>query len=1251
MERKQVSDTLALVGIGCRLPGGVRDVESFWKLLVDGRSGITEVPDDRWNADRYYHSNLSVPGRMATKWGGFVDQLKSFDAAFWGISRREAMRMDPQQRWLLETAWEALEDAGVAPSRLRGTKTGVFVGISSSDYGNLQLLDPSRIDVHTNTGGTVSVAANRVSYLFDFKGPSMAVDTACSSALVAVSLACRAIWSGECEAALAGGVNALITPNSSIGFSKATMLSPSGECYAFDKRANGYVRGEGAGVVYLKPLSQALEDKDPIYAVIRAARVNQDGHTSSMTVPGVESQSEMLRLAYNDAGIPARQVVYVEAHGTGTSVGDPIETTALGNVLSLGRPDGESCLIGSVKPNIGHLESASGIAGLIKAALVVDRDTVPPNRNFETPNPNIPFGKLQLKVATRLQPLPRPNGASPAVAVNSFGFGGTNAHAVLEPSPPRPSCHGPKRDNANRPLVLPISARDDVSLRDYAKAYRKSLEDESLDVSDFCYSAGARKEHHNERLAVMGHDAGGLRGRLDAWLRGSDSVEGVIAGRKNAEGGPLIFVFTGQGPQWWAMGRQLFEREPIVRQTIEEIDQIFKRISGWSLVKEMTKPEEQSNINQTAIAQPAIFALQIALTELWKSWGIRPDRVLGHSMGEVAAAHCAGIFSLRDAVLLIYHRSRLQDTTAGHGRMLATGLKPSQVRDAIGDCADQVELTAINSPDLVTLAGDTQPLETIAAKLEADGRFVRWLRVNYAFHTHQMDPIKDDLLDALADLQPRPSQIPFVSTVTGKAHPGERLDATYWWRNVRQPVLFGPAISNQVIAGGRRFLELGPHPALRSSIDACLAAQGAKGAVFHSLARNTDESLEMLANLAGLHIASAEVDWAAVNQSGGNFVRLPHYPWHYEEYWLDSGDLAFRTAPELHPLLGKRMTAAKPTWQFELDPRLFSYLADHRIWDSIVFPAAGYVEIGLAVIGELFPDEPYAVEKIEITKALFVSEDAVPEVQVVFDDGNKSFSVFSMSGEKGWELNARGRLILRLSEVSEPARLDLAEARSALADQIDHERYYAELHTRGYQFGPCFSEIQHIWRAPGESLADIVVPENVAEGARDYHFHPSVLDACFQAALGTWDDSAKTSASEFFYLPKSIRRIQLHQDKPHARVWAHARQQRDDGESIVSDILVYDDQGRRIADVLGFCVDRVKHKRASDDIENCLYQFNWEPQRLRGSGLEESCQLVCSSDIVADVQSATPSVYDEHSLGDYLHRFCPTHGANRSSVY
>ena len=546
---------LAITGIGCRLPGAVNDVESLWSLLREGRSGICEVPANRWNLERFYHTDVTIPGAMTSKWGGFLSNLDEFDAQFWGISPREAMRMDPQQRWLLEVSWEALEDAGVPPNSLRGKPVGVFIGIAGNDYGGLQMPNHGQSDMHTVSGCTLSIASNRISYLLDLRGPSLSVDTACSSALVAIWNACQSIWSGYCESALAGGVNAIIIPDATIGFSKASMLSPTGQCFAFDSRANGYVRGEGAGVLYIKPLARALADNDRIYAVIRAAATNQDGHTSSMAVPSIDAQALLLEEACRQAGVSPREVVYVEAHGTGTPVGDPIEASALGRVLGKGRPADQPCLIGSIKTNIGHLESASGAAGLIKAALVLHHNTIPPSRNFEQPNPNIPFEQLGLRVADQLQPLSHRDGHSPLVGVNSFGFGGANAHVILEQAPrlelpesaPRPA----------RPCLLPISARDEVSLRAAVESYRDFLARSEENLADICYTAGARREHHEHRLAIVGVDAAQMHHRLSGWLRSSEPVDGVIVGHAASPRSAPVFVYTGQGVQWWAMGRQL----------------------------------------------------------------------------------------------------------------------------------------------------------------------------------------------------------------------------------------------------------------------------------------------------------------------------------------------------------------------------------------------------------------------------------------------------------------------------------------------------------------------------------------------------------------------------------------------------------------------------------------------------------------------------------------------------------------------
>ncbi|MCM2370264.1 type I polyketide synthase [Aporhodopirellula aestuarii] len=1257
-ERNQLPsrEPLALVGVGCRFPGGANNVDSLWQLLVSGASAIGEVPPDRWHVDRYHHSDAESKGRMVTRRGGFVDRIKYFDAAFWGISPREAMRMDPQQRWLLETAWEACEDAGTPPSKMRGTNVGVFIGASGHDYASLQLNDLANLDVHTNTGGTLSIAANRISYMLDLKGPSIAVDTACSSALVAVALACRSIWSGECDTALAGGVNALITPNTSIGFSKASMLSPTGECFAFDSRADGYVRGEGAGIVLLKPLSRAIADHDRVYAVLRSAVVNQDGQTSSMTVPSVAGQSEMLRTAYRNAGIAPRDVAYVEAHGTGTPVGDPVEAEALGRVLSEGRGVDDVCWMGSIKTNIGHLESASGIAGLIKVALVLDRKQIPANRNFEIPNPSIPLDRYHLNVPTELRSLPSDGPVQPLASVNSFGFGGTNAHVVLQAAPKPTS---PQRDHAiaDRPFVLPISARDESSLREYVNQYRKRLKTFDGELADFCSSAGARKEHHEQRLTVVGRNTRELTRGLTKWLRQGEASDGIVCGRPSDRADQSVFVFTGQGSQWCGMGQRLIQREPIARETVEEIDELFQAQSGWSLLHEMFLPEGESNIQQTRVAQPAIFALQVALARLWASWGIHPTSVVGHSVGEVAAAWCAGIYSLSDAVSLIYHRSRLQNETGGAGRMLAAGVSPQEARKFIGSHGGRVQITAENSPSLVTIGGDIEPLELIAEKLEASGRFVRWLGLDYAFHTHQMEPIKDELLTSLAHLSPRPSRVPLISTVSGREQCGEQMDASYWWANVREPVRFESAMATLVAGGAQRFLEIGPHPSMRSSIDACVSNQNAVATILHSISRTTDDAVELATNLAKLHVDGAKVEWQSLNQGSGTFVPQPSYPWNYQEYWLDQGDTATRVDPPLHPLLGERLNVAKPTWQFHVDPHLFPYLNDHQIWDGIVFPAAGYAEIGLAIAAELYPGDSYAVEDLECEKALFVSETAVPIVQVVFEAETKSFTVYSSSGsdarsnasrgDVNWEVHAKGRLVSRPA-LPESHSIDLDELRNQFPAAIMHEDMYRDLRELGYGFGTDFSLIQTSWNdARGaklsnpESLSRIAVSDRVAGDAAQYCMHPAVLDACFQATHGTRYVSGHSEKSNCLYLPELIGRVQLHTRAIPNEFWAHAIQTGSVGTSVEYSVGVFDEHGKPLATISRFRVARVEQADAAADSSGRLYQFKWQPQRLYGVGNVGSANLPSTQDVVAAVSESIPNFYAEAGLSEYYNEFVP----------
>ncbi|HMB08389.1 MAG TPA: beta-ketoacyl synthase N-terminal-like domain-containing protein, partial [Isosphaeraceae bacterium] len=660
---------IAIIGIGCRFPGA-EGPEAFWELLKGGVDAIGAVPADRGDTEsERARSHASIPRR-----GGFLSRVDRFDADFFGIAPREAVGMDPQQRLLLEVAWEALEDAGLVPERLAGSPAGVFLGISTNDYGRLAGRGRRSGQDYLLTGNAASIAANRLSYLFDLRGPSLAIDTACSSSLVAVHLACQSLRRGEATLALAGGVNLILAPEIGANFAKAGFLAPDGRCKAFDAQADGYVRGEGVGVVVLKPLARALADGDPVYAVIRGGAVNQDGRSNGLTAPNRQAQEEVLRASYRQAGVAPGQVQYVEAHGTGTFLGDPIEAKALGAVLAEGRAAGAPCALGSAKTNIGHLEAAAGVAGLIKVALALKHRAIPPSLHFRAPNPHVPFDALPLRVATELAPWPEVDG--PALAgVSSFGFGGTNAHVVLEGAPAEPDLTK-SEEGTDEVRLLPLSARTPDALRALAGSYRGVLGHIPLD--DLAYSAGVRRSHHEHRLALVARSREDMLAQIDAFLRG-ESRPGLAVGRAPSGRRPgFAFVFSGQGGHYVGMGRTLLDREPVFRAALEACDRELQAIAGWSLLHELTTDERALRFHDTGVIQPVLFALQVALAALWKSWGIVPHAVVGHSLGEAAAAHVAGALSLPDALRVVIHRARLMRRVAGRGRTAAVALMPDE---------------------------------------------------------------------------------------------------------------------------------------------------------------------------------------------------------------------------------------------------------------------------------------------------------------------------------------------------------------------------------------------------------------------------------------------------------------------------------------------------------------------------------------------------------------------------------------------
>jgi acyl transferase domain-containing protein len=1233
---------VAIVGIGCRFPGGVRTPEEFWELLCNGVDAISEMPADRFDLDSLFDPDPGRAGKLYTRWGGFLDRVDEFDADFFGISPREARRIDPQQRLLLEVGWEALEDAGQPPDQLAGSGAGVFVGISTSDYGSLQFQPGNAhlIDAHAPAGGALCIAANRISYFLDLHGPSIAVDTACSSSLTALHLACQSITRGECSLAIVAGVNVLLKPEVTIGFCKASMLSPDGRCRPFDANANGYVRSEGAGALVLKPVQAALDNRDPIYAVIRATSINQDGRTPGISVPNADAQKALLKLALDDAGVAPADVQFVEAHGTGTAAGDPREAEAIGSVYSQGRPADRPCLIGSVKGNLGHLEAGAGIAGLIKTALALKHRQIPPNLHFNQPSPAIPFDKLNIRVPTTLQTWPAPPGRGLA-GVNSFGFGGANAHAILGEAP-LPSDSGVRSDDGTAE-ILTISAHSPGALRDLARELAVLLVDgDAPPLRDVCYTAALRRSHQPYRLATVGRSAAELSQRLSSYAAGDD-VASVAVGRHVKGIRPkLAFVFSGMGPQWWGMGRQLMRAEPVFRSLIEECDGILGEFADWSLIEELEKDERTSRVTEADRAHVANFALQIGLASLWRSWGIVPDAVVGHSSGEMAAACVAGALPLRDAVWLAYHRGRLQHLITGTGRMIAVGLSVNEVAESIAGCEDRVSLAAINSPTSVTLSGDTQALTGIGESLERQGRFWRWLPVQVPYHGPQMDRLREELLETLAGLDCRPAAIPIVSTATGTWDDGQPFDASYWWQNVRQPVLFAPAIDRLVADDYRLFVELSPHPVLTPSILECLAERGTESAVVLStLRRNEDERQSMLRSLAAVYTHGLPIDWTSVLGTDRNCVRLPTYPWQRERHWFEPnpqrGADAYRAVGSYsgHPLLGHRLRGARPTWETDLGDSRLAYLEDHVLSERPAFAGAAHIETMLAAAGALEGREqsPLALEEVQFERLLPLHDRDDRLLQCVVDEHSAKVEIYSAAkqGDALWIRHATARLG-QVRSSRDAAQVELQAIRERCPSRVAVDDFYISAARQGLRYQGAFRGIAELWQGRREALGRIALPESVTLSTDRYRAHPGLLDSAFQtfiAALGS--ERGRGLGDKAPFVLTGVARIASYAPVG-ARFWCHSWVERVDGDTFDGHVELVDDAGNVLLTCEGLRL-KALHERGQNT-DDLMCQEIWEHSpgtRLPMAGIEQ----VSPSDIARDVQPLMEGFASEAGFRDY----------------
>lgn len=879
-----VKEPVAIIGLSCRFPKAPNPV-AFWELLRNGVDAITEVPPGRWDLESFYSAE-PTPGKLTTLWSGFLDEVDLFDPHFFGISPREATRMDPQQRLLLEVSWEALENALIPPQTLAGSRTGVFVGISSYDYSRLQFDDPERIDAYAGTGNAHSIAANRLSYVFDLRGPSMAVDTACSSSLVAIHLACQSLRSGESDLAMAGGVNLILTPELTITFSQARMLSPDGRCKTFDASADGYVRGEGCGVVILKRLSDALCDGDNILALIRGSAVNQDGRSNGLTAPNGLAQQDVIRQALADAQIAPHQVGYIEAHGTGTPLGDPIEIASLRAILEDGRAN-ERVLIGSVKTNIGHLEAAAGIAGLIKSVLSLQNEAIPPHLHLKEINPYLSLEDSRLEIGTYLRPWKRRD--QPRFAgVSSFGFGGTNAHIII--SDPPPVVEGPTSERLERPRhILTLSAKTETALGELAQLTSDSLNDTQQSLADICFTANTGRSHFEHRLGIQASSSEELKTALDAFAAKTNAPALSTGYAKPGVQPKIAFLFTGQGSQYPGMGRQLYETQPVFRAALDQCARILDSVLDHPLLEIIFPSEKPQSdlIHQTTYTQPALFVFEYALSQMWRSWGIEPHAVLGHSVGEYIAACIAGVFSLEDGLRLITERARLMGNLPQNGMMAAVLAGEARVAEALKAYQDRISIAATNGPENTVISGERSVVQAVLNKLMELGISSKPLTVSHAFHSLLMDPILDDFESTARQTDFNIPRIALVSNLTGGIlEPDQVPDAGYWREHLRAGVRFSEGMQALVSLGIDVFLEIGPNPVLLGMGRHCLPES--KASWLPSLRQGQDDWQMLLDSLGKLYVQGVDVDWAGFDRGyTRRKVSLPNYPFERQRYWLE----------------------------------------------------------------------------------------------------------------------------------------------------------------------------------------------------------------------------------------------------------------------------------------------------------------------------------------------------------------------------
>ncbi|MBF0102121.1 MAG: SDR family NAD(P)-dependent oxidoreductase [Desulfobacterales bacterium] len=1209
-------EPVAVIGMGCRFPGGANTPAKFWELLRNGTDTAADIPSSRWDIDRYYDANRNKPGKMYVRTGSFLEDTDKFDARFFGIPSLEAESIDPQQRFLLEVGWEAIENAGIAQAELQQTKTGVFIGSFWDDYSGAHLYQEATetLDAYRMLSSLRGLTAGRLAYILDIQGPVMQLDTACSSSLLAVHLACQSLGLRECHLALAGGVSIFLSPVNMIGLCALRAISSDGRSKSFAAQSDGFGVGEGAGIVILKRLSDAIAEGDRILAVIKGSAVNHDGHTNGLTAPNGLAQAAVLRQALQNARVSPDQIDYIEAHGTGTELGDLIELNALGQVFAPDRS--RPLMIGSVKSNIGHLSAAAGIASLIKVVLSLQHGFIPPSLHFDEPNSHISWAEQPFTVPTALTPW---TNKTKLAGISSFGMTGTNVHVIIAEAPASESIG---LSVPERPIHLcTLSGKTGKALSDQVVNFLNHLTTHSeLRLSDLCYTANTGRVHFKHRLAVAAKTTADFQQKLRAFQHGKE-VKGLLQGRSAYAPPPIAFLFTGQGSQYADMGRELYETQPVFQAVMDQCQEILQTCLETPLLEVLYGEDKETNerrLIETQYTQPALFAIEYALAKLWQSWGVVPNFVMGHSVGEYAAACAAGVFSMEDGLKLVAERARLMQQLQPAGMMVAVQLDEARLTKLIQPYRNEITIATFNAPQNLVLSGQTGSMETLVRQLTAQGIRCRRLSVSHAFHSSLITPMIAEFERVLQLLTYKPPQLKLVSNLTGGLI--TEMGADYWVKQICQPVRFEHGMKTLAESGAEVFIEVGPRPVLLGLGQQCLAEWSPEKS---NLATDRADKLwlpslypkqqsdwqQLSESLASLYVHGIPVNWRGFDSpyNKRQKVDLPTYPFQRQRYWTERKSPAFKQSGAEHPLKGQKIVLAHSPeilFQTSLSADSPAYLTDHRVYDKPILPASAYLEMVLSAGQELFQGKSFLIRNVAFQRPLFLSEGAttVQLVCIPIPNGYR-WQVFSLAeASKEWRLHSAGNM-----EAVEPPPLfleqDLVSLQARCPSELSVQAHYQHISEQGLDYGPAFRGVEQLFQGAGKALGRIRLPESLSSEAGNYLLHPALLDACFHMSGAVMD-----LKSDEPLLPFWIDMFRLYDAGGHHQTaWSYSKiREEETGRRATAtsvstlDLTLLSDKGQVIAEVSGLTLSPANLQTLSENTlrTDWIYQLRWQPASL-----------------------------------------------------